>query len=80
MHDQMVAELTQIPQYQALKAMERCINEMSQIYEEAPESGGAKRRDFQEKLAHAVESRMRSDLTPAAPPKVTPYIPSQRVA
>lgn len=80
MQDRMADELARNPQYRALKAMERFICEMSLIYEEQSESNDAKRGDFQDRLAQAVESRLKSDPGVAPTARVTPYVPAQRVA
>jgi DNA transposition AAA+ family ATPase len=77
-HDQMTAELARVPQYRALKAMERFMAELSQFYEgqsEASEKG----RDFQDKISLAIENRLKAERA-LSESKVTPYIPDQRVA
>jgi hypothetical protein len=77
LREQMVEQLTQIPEYQALKAMERFIAEMTSIYETAPTSHG-------ESIAHkpapvSLDVRQKAEsMSPA--PRVTPYIPAHRVA
>ncbi len=78
-HDQMAAELARNPQYRALKAMERVIAELTQVYEAAPEPTEKNRSDFQDKIAVAIENRLKSERM-IGEAKVTPYIPEQRVA
>jgi hypothetical protein len=76
LREQMVEQLTQIPEYQALKAMERFIAEMTSIYETASTHG--------EPMSHkpapvSLDMRQKAEsLSPA--PRVTPYIPAHRVA
>jgi alpha-D-ribose 1-methylphosphonate 5-phosphate C-P lyase len=75
--ERMVEELTQIPEYRALKAMERFIAEMSNIYESlaSHEDVGVCQHTPQ-----AVESRHEVDPGSIPSRKVTPYIPAHRVA
>lgn len=78
LREQMVEQLTQIPEYQALKAMERFISELTSIYETASVSAQA------ESLAPkptpvALDPRVKAE-SGALSPRVTPYIPAHRVA
>jgi len=79
LREQMIEELTRIPQYRALKAMERFIDEMGGIYDASSFSAN-EQQQYQEKITQAVESRIRRDPAPAQTLKVTPYIPAHRVA
>jgi hypothetical protein len=74
----MVEQLTQIPEYQALKAMERFIGELTNIYEPGSIQSEAAHSVPQKPTPVAVETR-KSDLGSASP-RVTPYIPAHRVA
>lgn len=76
---QMVEQLTQIPEYRALKAMERFIAEMSSIYDAVPEAEEDERESAQEKIAQAIENHVRGDAGPAIV-KNAAYVPVQRVA
>ncbi|WP_442754616.1 hypothetical protein ACNHKD_16730 [Methylocystis sp. JAN1] len=77
---QMAEELTQIPQYRALKSMERFIAELSAIYETPIEplevSAG---EDSNKKIAQAIESHLRGESGPAIV-KNAAYLPVHRVA
>jgi hypothetical protein len=78
LREQMVEQLTQIPEYQALKAMERFIGELTSIYEAA---GASAQADPLAPKAAPVAHDMRGKHDPASPsPRVTPYIPAHRVA
>lgn len=79
LREQMLDELTQIPQYRALKAMERFIAEMSTIYETAPEIVDIDKNELQHKLAQAIENRARGDVGSSVVKKAA-YGPVQRVA
>ncbi|MBY6240581.1 hypothetical protein [Methylosinus sp. Sm6] len=73
LREQMVEQLTQIPEYQALKAMERFIAEMTNIYETASV--------HDEAISQKAPIEMRQKVEPVSPaPRVTPYIPAHRVA
>ncbi len=99
MREKMIEELTQIPQYRALKAMERFMGEIAAIYETpsvVPEAEKpsvvpeavkpslvpeAEKAEFHEKIAQAIDNRIKREAAgSAAPQKITPYIPSHRVA
>jgi hypothetical protein len=78
LREQMVEQLTQIPEYQALKAMERFIGELTSIYEAA---GVSAQSETIAPKATTVSLDMRTKSDPVAPsPRVTPYIPAHRVA
>jgi hypothetical protein len=79
LREQMIEELTRIPQYRALKAMERFMNDMSTIYEEAPDSPEIEKQDIQHKIAQAIESRVKNEPVSAVTKKPA-YIPVHRVA
>ncbi len=87
LREQMIEELTQIPQYRALKAMERFMGEMAGIYEAQPFVPESDKTEFHEKISQAIDNRIKRDQGPAGQPqgqpqqqKVTPYIPAHRVA
>lgn len=65
-HERMLQELAQLPEYRAAKAMETFIHELSAIYDKPY-------------AAEARESEHRP-ASPAQAPKVTPYVPAHRVA
>lgn len=77
----MVEELTQIPEYRALKAMERLIADISAIYENAVEPPTHMIEDENEdhKLAETIEKHVRGETSPLIV-KNAGYIPVQRVA
>jgi len=77
----MVEELTQIPEYRALKAMERLIADLSAIYENVAEAPAHMAEDEHEeqKIAEAIEKHVRGDASPLIV-KNAGYIPVQRVA
>lgn len=78
---QMAEELTQIPQYRALKTMERFIAEMSAIYD-APsqvEEASREEEDSEKKIAQAIENHLRGE-TGAGIVKNAAYLPIHRVA
>ncbi len=76
---QMVEELTQIPEYRALKAMERFIAEMSAIYDSPTVTEQEETDSAEQKIALAIENHVRGDLGPAIV-KSAAYVPVQRVA
>ena len=80
MQDQMVAELTQVPLYRALKALDRFINEVETIYQQPSEPESAE--ETSEKLTRAIEARIKAQdaAAQASTPKVSAYVPAQRVA
>jgi hypothetical protein len=80
LREHMVEELTHIPQYRALKAMERFIAELNAIYETPPTHVETERHEFHDKISQAIENRLKAEAASAGGPKVTPYIPSHRVA
>jgi len=75
----MVEELTQIPEYRALKTMERFIAEMSAIYDSTPSVEEDESDSAQQKIAQAIENHVRGDAGPAIV-KNASYVPVQRVA
>lgn len=79
LREQMVEELTKIPQYRALKSMERFVAEMSAIYEAAPEIVAPQSEDLQHKIAKAIESRVKGEAGSSVVKKAA-YAPVQRVA
>lgn len=79
---QMVEDLTQIPQYRALKAIERFIGEMSALYEQDPAdetSDDPEVASAQQKIAQAIENHVRGEVAPAIV-KNASYLPVHRVA
>jgi hypothetical protein len=81
---QMAEELTQIPQYRALKAMERLIADLSVIYEaqSSPEPAPEQIREREEpkrKIAQAIENHLKGESNPAIV-KNGSYLPVHRVA
>ncbi len=79
LREHMVEQLTQNPEYRALKAMERFIGEISSIYE-ASMAANHQEPSLQKQLLSAMENRFESENTTIPSPKVTPYIPAHRVA
>ncbi|MBI1867106.1 MAG: hypothetical protein HYS06_02210 [Methylocystis sp.] len=79
LREHMVEQLTQNPEYRALKAMERFIGEISNIYDS---SSLAKPQEpsVQQRVSPSIEHRRESEAVPIPSPKVTPYIPAHRVA
>lgn len=78
---QMAEELTHIPQYRALKALERFIADMSAIYEYAPDL--AMTHDVDEpnrKIAQAIENHLKGESPAASIVKNASYLPVHRVA
>lgn len=77
LREQMIDRLTQIPEYQALKAMERFIAEMTSIYEP-----GATQQEppAQKQTPSIAEARLKNDTLIGSSPRVTPYVPAHRVA
>lgn len=77
---QMAEELTLIPQYRALKAMERFIAELSGIYDAREEAHPEPEGDeSNRKIAQAIESHLRGDTHPTIV-KNAAYLPVHRVA
>lgn len=75
----MVEELTQIPQYRALKTMERFIAEMAAIYDTPAPSADDETEDAQQKIAQAIENHVKGEVGPAIV-KNAAYLPMHRVA
>jgi hypothetical protein len=61
---QMVEELTHIPQYRALKAMERLIADLSSIYENTPNISSREIETDERMLADTIENHKRSEPSP----------------
>ncbi len=61
MRHQMIEELTQIPQYRALKLMERFIGELNSIYEEPATTEVEVLTNTETKIAQAIEKHIRSE-------------------
>jgi len=80
MHEQMMSELANLPQYRALKAMERFLSEMGQIYANEPPAVEKSAEALQQKLNAAIEARVGGELSASPSVRVTPYIPGNRVA
>ncbi|HEY8065704.1 MAG TPA: hypothetical protein VIF40_13425 [Methylosinus sp.] len=78
LREQMIEQLTQIPEYQALKAMERFIGELSSIYE-SPNAPAMNDGPLHKPTVASLDSRHKNDM-PSSSPRVTPYIPAHRVA
>jgi hypothetical protein len=78
LREQMIEQLTQIPEYQALKAMERFIGELSTIYENA-NAPLQNETPIHKPSVASLDARSKNDLS-ASSPRVTPYIPAHRVA
>jgi hypothetical protein len=82
---QMAEELTLIPQYRALKAMERFIADLSAIYEARPESLPPhepvmhEREEPNRKIAQAIENHLKGETTSSIV-KNGSYLPVHRVA
>lgn len=76
---QMVEELTQIPQYRALKIMERMIADLSAIYEASPGISNTEIGEDARTLADTIEKHKRSEPSPLIV-KNTGYKPVQQVA
>ena len=78
LREQMLEERTQIPQYRALKAIERFIGEISTIYD-GPPTLEAKEKELKPPFPLQAPKKS-SEPTSAPAPKVTPYLPTHRVA
>lgn len=76
---QMVEELTQIPEYRALKTMERFIAEMASIYDTPARLDDNDSDDAQHKIAQAIENHVKGEVGPAIVKNAT-YVPMHRVA
>lgn len=61
MRHQMIEELTQIPQYRALKTMERFIAELSTIYEAPYDAPAAEQASAEKKIAQAIDKHIRAE-------------------
>jgi hypothetical protein len=77
LREQMVEQLTQIPEYQALKALERFIGELSSIYDL---TGASLHNEQIAPKPTPVSLETRQKPEPSSSPRVTPYIPAHRVA
>ncbi|KAF2990639.1 hypothetical protein OGR47_01560 [Methylocystis sp. MJC1] len=80
MHDQMMADLGNLPQYRALKAIDRFIQEMNEIHGVQRVSSENVATTLQQKLAAAIESRVLNEQQSDAQPRVTPFVPGTKVA
>jgi hypothetical protein len=76
---QMVEELTQIPQYRALKIMERMIADLSAIYEASPGVSDPEISSDTRTIADTIEKHKRNEPSPLIV-KNTAYKPVQQVA
>lgn len=77
---QMAEELTQIPQYRALKATERFIADLSAIYEGPSDTHAIKNDEPNRKIAQAIENHLKGESSPASIVKNGSYLPVHRVA
>ncbi|MEK4035349.1 hypothetical protein WOC76_06880 [Methylocystis sp. IM3] len=77
---QMAEELTQIPQYRALKATERFIADLSSIYEGPSDTLAIKTDEPNRKIAQAIENHLKGESSPASIVKNGSYLPVHRVA
>ncbi len=77
---QMAEELTQIPQYRALKATERFIADLSAIYEGPSDAHTVKTDEPNRKIAQAIENHLKGESNTAAIVKNGSYLPVHRVA
>ncbi|PPD45173.1 MAG: hypothetical protein CTY15_05175 [Methylocystis sp.] len=76
----MAEELTQNPEYRALKIMERFIAEMSAVYDDARQVDDKTESDHAErKIAQAIENHLKNESAPAIVRNAT-YLPVHRVA
>jgi hypothetical protein len=78
LREKMIERLTKIPEYQALKAMDKFIGEVTTLFETANDT----RQELSaEKTTSApLESVSKNEPTALATSRVTPYVPAQRVA
>jgi hypothetical protein len=79
LREKMIERLTKIPEYQALKAMDRFIGEISGLFDAAAHSSRSE-GTAEKPTSAAIESKQKSDALSNASSRVTPYIPAQRVA
>jgi hypothetical protein len=79
LREKMIERLTQIPEYQALKAMDRFIGEISGLFEVAAHSN-RQEASAEKPASVAVDNKQKNDAVSNASSRVTPYIPAQRVA
>ncbi|WP_363346629.1 hypothetical protein [Methylocystis echinoides] len=77
---QMAEELTQIPQYRALKATERFIADLSAIYEGPSEAHAPRSDEPNRKIAQAIENHLKGEASAASIVKNGSYLPVHRVA
>jgi hypothetical protein len=76
---QMVEELIKIPQYRALKEIERCIVELTEIYDvPAPVRHESEGDASNRKIAQVIETQLRGEIAPSVV-KNGLYRPVQRV-
>ncbi len=75
----MAEELTQIPEYRALKIMERFIAEMSAIYDSKKDDEQPQADDTERKFAQAIETHLKGDASPSIVRNAA-YLPVHRVA
>lgn len=68
MHEQMVADLANLPQYRAMKAMERFLSEMGEIYNADSPHRVSDSEHIQKKIQAAIENRVASDLAQSPQP------------
>lgn len=61
MRHQMIEELTQIPQYRALKLMERFMGELASIYQESMNVDAPETTITEKKIAQAIDKHMRTE-------------------
>ncbi len=61
MRHQMIEELTQIPQYRALKLMERFLGELALIYQEPSTEASIESTNTERKIASALDKHMRAE-------------------
>ncbi|BDV33004.1 hypothetical protein [Methylocystis iwaonis] len=79
-HAQMLTELGNLPQYRALKAIDRFIVQMNEIYDVAQAPCETAAHTLQQKLDAAIESRVSNEQTSGAEPRVTPHITDAHAA
>jgi hypothetical protein len=78
LREKLLEELLQIPQYRALKAMERFIGEMSAIYENMSDPLES---DKETPTSYSNHGKVGgADSSAHAPSKVASYLPTHRVA
>ncbi|HEY8163078.1 MAG: hypothetical protein ACR650_03590 [Methylocystis sp.] len=80
MHHQMMTDLSNLPQYRALKAIDRFITEMGQIYSDEPARPEKAADTLQHRLNAAIENRVANELSSNSQARVSSDIPDNRVA